>query len=140
MFELKMKFFTLLLSSIFLFVACGQQTANTNTKTQEQFDRESDFTNFQAYIDKNYPNWKVKGVRKDEETPDDILTKKAYYYLLLNDGKTDQVVFVVKSDFQKIDGEIETHIYEPSEEALQKCREYQLKDKEAEKPDFEPNN
>jgi len=43
----------------------------------------------------SYPNWKVKGVRKDEATLDDTSTERAFYYLLLTDGKTERVIFVV---------------------------------------------
>lgn len=121
-----MKYLIILLLSILL-CACGQAEREAAEKLKQQQEREATFTQFQAYLDNHYANWKVKGVRKDETGIAEDGTNRAYYYLLLNDGKTDRTLFVALAEFQLIDGTKETHIYEPSKETLRKRREEQLK-------------
>lgn len=114
--------------------ACAENKAtnsntvsNTNSATKQQKELTALFADFQKYVDANYPNWKVKGIRK-EDTEDSESGEKNLYYLLLNDGKTNKILLIVGASFEMSDGTRTTHFFEPNRQMVKSLRDKKLKE------------
>ena len=122
-----------------LFSACAASTstnsnnaskANANAKDSDvrrQKERTDLFASFQKYVDENYPNWKVKGIRK-EDSDETESGEKQLYYLLLNDGKTNKILIIIGASFELSDGAKTTHFFEPNKQMGKNLRDKKLKE------------
>jgi hypothetical protein len=122
------------------FSACQQNAAknfntstnaNTNSQIQEQKEREATFASFQKYIDAHYPNWKVKGIRKEDSDCSEE-GEKNFNYVLLTNGKTEKTIVIVSATFELADGKIEKHLFEPDKQTLKRNQNRKIRERNIE--------
>jgi len=117
-----------------IFSACAENKAtnsntasSSNSAANQQKELTALFADFQKYVDVNYPNWKVKGIRK-EDSEDSESGEKNLYYLLLNDGKTNKILIIIGASFEASDGTRTIHFFEPNRQMIKSLRDKKLKE------------
>jgi hypothetical protein len=129
-----MKFYiSIILILVFAFCfACGssQTTANKPAvPSAEEIERAKTFVLFQSYVGTHYPEWTVRGLRKEASETGDDGTKSIFYHVILTNSKAEKIVYIVCADFVLPDGTTETKLYEPSKTTLKRMEEKKIKAK-----------
>jgi len=76
-------------------------------------ERSESFLAFQTYVDHSFPGWTVTGIRQDDTTFGSDGSGRDQFYIVLNKGTDERVVFLIRAQFTGRDGEKVARIYKP---------------------------